>query len=127
MRRIQVQPVRRSAEISAAIRQRAQRRWLACAAGAAGRALPEPDEAAPFPRRRAFASPDVCELLEAEGYNYTIQLGMHHSPKKFAFDIAIENAAMRAWPDRPHGAGVTDSASRPLKLRGLASRAGAGA
>ncbi len=50
------------------------RRWLARAAGAGDRALPGLDERRYSRADAAFANPEIYELLEVEGYKYTIRL-----------------------------------------------------
>jgi hypothetical protein len=57
-----------------AIRQRAQRRWLARGAGASGHPLPGDREAPVIRGDAAFANPEIYEFLEAEGIGYTIRL-----------------------------------------------------
>jgi hypothetical protein len=57
-----------------AIRQRAQRRWLARGAGAGGHPLPGDREAPVIRGDAAFANPEIYEFLEAEGIGYTIRL-----------------------------------------------------
>jgi Transposase DDE domain group 1 len=47
---------------------------LAHGAGAGCRSLPDHDEAALLPSRCGFASPELYEFLEAEGYGYVIRL-----------------------------------------------------
>ena len=71
---VPVQPVRRFGTVFPASRQRSQRRWLARGAGAGGRPRPRPEAAALLPCRAAFASPEVYEFAEAEGFLYAIRI-----------------------------------------------------
>ena len=71
---VPVQPVRRFGTVRPASRQRSQRRWLAQGAGAGSGTLQGKGFASVFRGDAAFASPDIYEFLEDEGFLYAIRL-----------------------------------------------------
>jgi hypothetical protein len=71
---VRVQSTRRCRAVRAAIRQRAQRRWLARGAGAGDCAYRGTVKRLYFRGDAAFANPEMYEFLEAEGMGYAIRL-----------------------------------------------------